>query len=371
MSSPPTGSSPHQAPGVGRGLIITGVGRSGTSIACKLATLTGLRPPPVEDLPPANFANPDGYWESLELVCVNDAILARIGASYAHPPQRLTQRMVARLEQNRAGALESFHKVFGLEGGWVWKDPRLMVTLPFWDTVITDHPVLFIARDPRFVARSTFRQGNQPLTETLAIWERQIRLALRALQGKMVLATTYERLTADPDAWIKQLVDFCRRAELPVSLPTDSVRDQVHKSKASGDLPELSSNQQNIFESLVAIQGSHDVFPNVPIEPESEEVEATIRTTVTPNWADPELARRNVNAERSALITERDNYRAALREAQGQISDAERVIAAQQDQIADAMAVISAQQQRLTEVSGEVERLRAELGTLGTPTPPA
>lgn len=79
---------------------------------------------------PAAADNPDGFWENLRFVKLNDEILNALGAAWDLPPRSESSFDSDTLAPQRAKAhllLNSFadhHK-------WGWKDPRNCLTLPF------------------------------------------------------------------------------------------------------------------------------------------------------------------------------------------------------------------------------------------------
>ena len=65
---------------------IAGMHRSGTSLVARLLNLCGLDLGPPEKLTKPSPENPDGFWEYLEFVAVNDELLSRYGGTWNMPP---------------------------------------------------------------------------------------------------------------------------------------------------------------------------------------------------------------------------------------------------------------------------------------------
>ncbi len=183
------------------GLLVVGVGRSGTSIATRLSLTLGLLPPRQSDLMPANYANPTGYWESVTLAAFNDALLAQIGATWWTPPPVETAALNTAPAEQRSEARQAFTAAFGCGSGWVWKDPRLTALLPFWDDVLGKQPVLVPVREPREVAASIAARDKLNAKQSLAVWERHTRLLWSALAGRQALICRYADLISDPTGW--------------------------------------------------------------------------------------------------------------------------------------------------------------------------
>src|SRR5256714_7974765 len=113
-------------------VLVLGMHRSGTSATARLVSLLGLPIGKEDDLKPRSEANPTGYWESNSLTAFNDRLLRFLGGSWAAPPTLpLGWESALRLAGHRRLGGTLFRCVHDREG-WVWKDPRTSVTLPFW-----------------------------------------------------------------------------------------------------------------------------------------------------------------------------------------------------------------------------------------------
>jgi GT2 family glycosyltransferase len=135
--------------------IITGMHRSGTSLAAALLQSAGV------DighrlLPPAQ-GNIKGYFEDLDFVEFHENILSAQGISKAgwtladniQVPEQFLER---------ARTLIYHHN--STEHLWGWKDPRTTLFLNFWKSLIPDGIFLLIYRTPWDVIDSLYRRRN-------------------------------------------------------------------------------------------------------------------------------------------------------------------------------------------------------------------
>jgi hypothetical protein len=267
-----------------RGLLVAGVGRSGTSIASRSASLLGLRLPKKSDLVPGNYANPGGYWESSSLTRFNDDLLARWGGSWWHAPSSVTGAMLDSVADLKEGATLAFLETFGEDDGWVWKDPRLTILLPFWLGVLGEQSILFPYRDPQSVAHSIMTRDNLSYAQGLAIWEVHARLALGAMHGHRVLFASYGRLRSDPIGWESELQAFCRESGLLVGssgpFPVDWIATPQSSSEGS-----TSPQQKALFELIETCDGVHDSFALADVPPETEGLHAELESVNAPAWS--------------------------------------------------------------------------------------
>ena len=140
-------------------ICIAGAHRSGTSMVTRLLHECGLYLGAESDLMPAQADNPDGFWEHLRFVALNDEILNSLGGAWDLPPN-LTENFASnRLDPLREKARALVHQ-FVETGIWGWKDPRNSLTWPFWKAVLPSLKTLIVVRNPLEVAYS-MRKGME------------------------------------------------------------------------------------------------------------------------------------------------------------------------------------------------------------------
>lgn len=288
------------------GVMVVGVGRSGTSTATAFAQLAGLRLPN-DDLP-ADEWNPDGYLESRSLITFNDRLLAASGQTW-WKPRRVDRGYVAGYHCARS-ATHTFRKVFGNGPGWVWKDPRLTMLLPFWDQVLGIQPVLIPYRDPVAVAASISRRDKLDMDVSLAIWERHSRHMLVSATGHPVLFSAYAELTERPEKWLAQFLEFCAASGLDVAKPDIDLSSRIrHFTRRPVDA-RPTPNQEELTELIASLEGPHQEFRPVTLPDESPNTQALIDTVKSPGV---------LSRIRATLVT-RPNY--VMRPSVGSIKSA-------------------------------------------------
>jgi hypothetical protein len=266
------------------GLLVVGVGRSGTSAATQLIASLGLRPPGGVDLMDGDQWNPSGYWESRSLMTFNDALLARLDASWWTPPAVVDPTMLGVLDDQVESARAAFGSVFPDGSAWVWKDPRLTVLLPFWDRVLGTKPVVLPYRQPDPVAASIARRDGVTTEQALAIWERHTRLLLKALAGRPALALSFDLLVSEPGSWRGAVVSFCEGTGLPVVPPTGPAADLVQPSGRERGTAGLTVEQAALYALVRSLDGSHATFPDVELPPESANCADLLASVRFPAW---------------------------------------------------------------------------------------
>src|ERR1700748_2976905 len=82
----PTGNDPGKGVVATSPICIAGAHRSGTSMLARLLHSSGLNLGPEKDMMPPAADNPDGFWENLQFVRLNDELLNSAGGAWDLPP---------------------------------------------------------------------------------------------------------------------------------------------------------------------------------------------------------------------------------------------------------------------------------------------
>jgi hypothetical protein len=134
-------------------ICIAGAHRSGTSMLTRLLHACGLFLGPKNALMPPQADNPDGFWEHLGFVALNDELLNVLGGAWDLPPkadEAFTRPELDPLRLKARLLIEGFDSAHV----WGWKDPRNSLTLPFWQDLLSGLKTLIIVRNPLEVAYS-------------------------------------------------------------------------------------------------------------------------------------------------------------------------------------------------------------------------
>jgi hypothetical protein len=113
-------------------VFVVGMSRNGTSAITRVLSLCGLGLP--QNLLEANTANPAGFWESADVVLLNERFLRANGSSWCDPSLRIPLEF----EPSSVDAAGFIDEIAALlrtnasSGSLVIKDPRLAAVAPFW-----------------------------------------------------------------------------------------------------------------------------------------------------------------------------------------------------------------------------------------------
>lgn len=183
------------------GVYVVGMHRSGTSALAGL--LSALLELPAGRL--AVESNPSGQWERPELRPALELLLTWRRATWSQPPPETT------VLGPPAPLLAYSRRVFDrhCSGPFLWKDPRLCLTIDHWLSLPQAEPkVILINRRPDEVARSLQDRNGWASERGLALWERTTRNAVARLGGREIWVVDHATLMTDPDRAVADLAPW-------------------------------------------------------------------------------------------------------------------------------------------------------------------
>jgi hypothetical protein len=216
--------------------------RSGTSIFARGLRVLGAELG--ERLMPPDPYNPRGFWEDLDVVGINQRVLAALARDWRSPTlidaagwdSAVLAPMASEAEQLLKSRLEQYRT-------WGFKDPRLCLLLPFWQPVFQRlglrESYVIALRNPRAVADSLATRDQIFPELSHLLWLQHLDAALLNTAGKPRVVVDYDEMLCKPRA------QLCRIAkELEFAPP--AADDPVLHSYETGFLdPKLRHHQHS------------------------------------------------------------------------------------------------------------------------------
>lgn len=232
-----------------------------------------------DNLFPAGFDNPRGFWEDADVLALNQALLARLGAAYDSlspiVPTRLDWAPIAPLFEEAVGLINQ--KTSGRERVFGFKDPRLSRLLWFWRPVLAqcrcDVSYVIALRHPRDVARSLACRNGFAAEKSHLLWLVHVVGCLSGTAGCARLLVNYDELMDHPE-------EELRRVAKTLGLPLDqgALRDfadgfldralRHHRTEpgASAAEPALTPLLHEVYNTLAACSTTGLLVGNVLVD---------------------------------------------------------------------------------------------------------
>jgi GT2 family glycosyltransferase len=185
----------------GDAIVVIGMHRSGTSAMTRALSVGGAALP--ANLMPPLAENPEGFWESLSVMRLNDRILAAHGSAWDDvfglgvASDTLVERW---LTATRRVVRECFRS----DGPVVLKDPRISLLAPLWRSALIEEGYrprfVIMLRHPMAVAASLAARNRMPQSKGLLLWASYMLAAERDTRGAPRAVVEYDRLLRDPRA---------------------------------------------------------------------------------------------------------------------------------------------------------------------------
>jgi GT2 family glycosyltransferase/glycosyltransferase involved in cell wall biosynthesis len=229
-------------------ICIAGAHRSGTSMLTRLLHACGLYLGKKNELMPSQADNPDGFWEHLGFVALNDELLEALGGAWDLPPktnENLSDERLVPLRMKARLLIEGFHSA----KIWGWKDPRNSLTLPFWEDLLPGLKTLIIVRNPLEVAYSMRKRNGTSYAFGLRLWEIYNRRLIEAAGKHERLLTHYDLFFENAEKELRRIANFVGLPDAKIHSAAELVAtkrrhthfaiDQLVDAGVSGEVVEL------------------------------------------------------------------------------------------------------------------------------------
>lgn len=198
-------------------VVVLGMHRSGTSALTKALQVMGVSLS--ENLMPEGEFNPKGHWEDMDVVSINDKLLAHYGQvwfSATQPQISLDDDYVQLLLEEAVAMVNQRVQQFPL---WGFKDPRTSRVLCFWLEVFQRANVVpkfvYALRNPLDIARSLARRDGLSHRQGYLLWWWHTLPNLSLLHSQAVAWVSFNQLLTRPQQVIVQLQQHLSLASLP------------------------------------------------------------------------------------------------------------------------------------------------------------
>jgi hypothetical protein len=368
-----------------RPVAVVGMHRSGTSMVAKLLKQAGLNLGAETDLMPPAAENPEGFYEHLEFVRLNDEVLNVAGAGWDCPPATGFNWNDEALDPYREWARQLAAPLQEWLP-WGWKDPRTSLTLPFWRGAFGPLQTVAVVRNPLEVVTSLHRRNAFSTALGLTLWQIYAERILQDTSPDERLVTHYDSYFLEPDREIARVLHFLgldRDHDLQ-ELKAAAIPALRHHRKTVRDLEEHGFPVEviDLYLRLCReagwLEADTEAAGNNPPTPAATTRE---RPSIARSIGHVDLLRvenellKRSNADFSAALADREariseletalqNHEALRAELDGKIAERDSRLIERNALIARRDHALSAQRQELADTVSELEWRRDEVARL-------
>lgn len=268
-------------------IVVLGMHRSGTSCLAGMLAAGGLAS---AGAAVRNWDNARGHHEMLDVVRLDEAVLAHSGGHYLSPPPaiRWTAAHAARRDELLARIVDGRPALL--------KDPRMLLALPFWRASALPFRAIGIVRHPLAVARSLESWRGMPLADGIALYVAHNRalLADRAQHGYPVVDFELPK-----PAFVDAVVAACG----PVAEDAYDAQLVHHDDADAPDVPGL-DEAVALYRALGGLGATRAAFSRTPLAAVAHDIDTRdidTRGTNTRGTAAATVATAAADRERAAF----------------------------------------------------------------------
>ncbi|MFC1746970.1 sulfotransferase family protein [Candidatus Neomarinimicrobiota bacterium] len=251
--------------------------RSGTSMVTRMLNICGLYLGREESIMPPQPDNPAGYWENLDIVDINDEVLRFLGGGWDLQPKPVDANwprnpQLAGLREQAEVAINSFSN----SARWGFKDPRLSLTLPFWQILIPNLRVIICLRHPHEITRSLMKRNGLSPANCAHLWLVYNQTVLSYTKEANRIVTHYESYFTNPEGELRRLLDWLdwRVTDTLIERAVDSVAADLRHHWGTQDGAHYETVPVGVlYQELCHLAGVSDLSP-ATTSPDAPEIRA-------------------------------------------------------------------------------------------------
>jgi len=224
-------------------ILILGMGRSGTSCLAGSLQQAGVYFGKVST---ANKHNIKGNRENDAIMKLNDEILHYNNAQWNNPPLKIIKWNTS----HEAHGQELIHQFTNETTSqyWGFKDPRTLLTYPFWEKILPNAKLVGTVRHPYHVALSLDKRGDKTtLEESMNLWLSYNIKLLKLLEAKPFPLISFDASSSDYTKHQNILI----KKVLPDSKHSIDFYDQKLRSNTGDIAIDIPENIQQCYLALL------------------------------------------------------------------------------------------------------------------------
>lgn len=256
-------------------ILILGMHRSGTSMVAEILYRWGAYPGQKGELLAADAWNRRGHWEYIPLVKFNEDLLLECSAYWFVPPANI--EILKQKVQDLKFAQNALQLILQMNLNhsiWYWKDPRLCITLGFWNHFIKNPISIIVVRNPYDIAMSLKNRNKLPISASLLLWQRyMLDLLVHSEFNDRKIFIQYESLIEKPEKECERLCKFLNEqcgiqadAQKKISSMLKAIDPQLRHHCSNELFKNLATEEQIRLYTFLKIKTDNPLLPFNPAD---------------------------------------------------------------------------------------------------------
>lgn len=184
-----------------KGIIVTGMHRSGTSAVSNFLHNLGVDAGDPDRLLGSARDNQEGFFERHDVMEINDDLLEHLNSSWDNPHASIIKKLSEidiplDLFNKMKGVLYAYESV---DKPFFVKDPRFCLTLSLWLKLWHDPIIIVCLRNPLEIARSLQKRNGFSVFKGLGLWENYFDILHNQFSQQKVVRVNFNLLVQQPD----------------------------------------------------------------------------------------------------------------------------------------------------------------------------
>jgi len=226
-------------------IVVTGMHRSGTSLAALILQELGLDFGPDDAMYAADDWNANGYLERLDVVDINSRAITGFNRTTGKGTQMASQisylRMVSphKITSRLDVMTDELQQLSAVMGGRGVKDPRFCLTLPGWKHHVEVDGLVVALRHPAAAVASLKKRNKLPEPIGHRFWRWHMRAILPLLDEQTLVLRQDELTGAESDDAISVAAAWLRQRGIESAGDASGIVDQslVHHQPSDEGVP--------------------------------------------------------------------------------------------------------------------------------------
>lgn len=344
-------------------LILTGMHRSGTSLATALLQSAGLHIG--RQLLEGNSANLKGYFENVEFVKFHQAVLQ--SQEIDSDGWTLQERIEVEDQYiDRAKEIVEENRISRI---WGWKDPRTTLFLNFWANLLPESNFLLVYRSPWDVIDSLYRRGDDVFQTqpelAVKVWlhyNQQIINFYNHFSSRCILANI-GAIVKDPQPYIETVN---QKFKIQLGKPTEAFYESSLLQTYNQDshrptvIDYYFPEAIELYQELEARSWQPD--ENLDLSWRDRIKSSPYRVWVFKDWMDL----RRVESLQTTLQSDYETLKAESEQLKSQLSQTQEELEKSQSQLSQTQEDLEKSQSQLQETEAAKNQAETQLSQTGT-----